>query len=93
MGAGALPGLREGFGEGVNGHVPQNPAQSEKMGMGKEGYEEVRGNKTRTFRMAFPEKAGPRPCPVEGCSVQAETRTYMRMHLWNRHVRKTVVIL
>ena len=61
LGAGALPGLREGFGEGVNGHVPQNPAQSEKMGMGKEGYEEVRGNKTRTFRMAFPEKAGPRP--------------------------------
>ena len=28
-------------------------------------------------------KAGPRPFPVEGCSVRAETQMAMWMHLWH----------
>ena len=51
------------------------------------------GDNTRTFRMTFQEKAGPRPCPVEGCSVWAATRTSMWVHLWYRYVRDTMVIL
>ena len=51
------------------------------------------GDNTRTFRMMFQEKAGPRPCPVEGCSVWAATRTSMRLHFWHRHIRDTMVIL
>ena len=50
-------------------------------------------NDPRTFRMMIPEKAGPRPCPFEGCSVQAATWTSMWMHFWHRHVQDTVVIL
>ena len=51
------------------------------------------GDKTRTFRMKSPKKAGPKPCPFEGCSNRAETRTSMWVHLWHRHVRDTMVIL
>ena len=43
--------------------------------------------------MAFPVKVKPMPCPVKGCSGQAETRTSMRVQFWYRHVRDTVVIL
>ena len=43
--------------------------------------------------MEFPTRAGPKPCPVEGCSGWALTRTAMRVHFWYRHVRDTVVIL
>ena len=43
--------------------------------------------------MSFPQRAGPRTCPVEGCSERASMRTAMRVHFWNRHVRDTVVIL
>ena len=43
--------------------------------------------------MVFPVRAGPRPCPVEGCSGQALTQTEMRVNFWHRHVRDTVLIL
>ena len=42
--------------------------------------------------MMFPEKAGPRPLTVEGCSVRVATWTAMGVNLWHRHVRDTVVI-
>ena len=51
------------------------------------------GDEPRKYRMAFPAKAGPRSCPVKGCSGQALTRTAMRVQLWHRHVRDPVVIL
>ena len=35
---------------------------------GQEGKEESGGDNPREFKMTFPEKAGPRPLPVEGCS-------------------------
>ena len=43
--------------------------------------------------MAFPTKGRPWSCPVEGCLGQARTRTAMRMHFFNRHVRDIVIIL
>ena len=65
----------------------------EKRGLGQEGDEEAGGDKPRTYMMDFPAKAGPNPCPVEGCSGRASTGTEMRMHFCYRHVRDTVVIL
>ena len=64
-----------------------------KGGLGKEGNGEGGGNDPRTYRMSFTAKAGKRPCPVEGCSVRAATRTAMRMNFWHQHVRNTVVIM
>ena len=64
-----------------------------KGGLWQEAEEEFGGDGPRTYRMAFPAKAGPRPGPVEGCSGRASTQTAMMVHLWNRHVRDTVVIL
>ena len=61
--------------------------------LGQEGDKAAGGDNPRTYRMAFPEKAGPRPCPVEGCSGQVSTQTTIRVHFWHRHVRDTVVIL
>ena len=62
--------------------------------LGSEVYEaEGGGDDQRTYKMAFPTRAGPRPCPVEGCSFRAFTQTATRMHFWLRHVRDTVVIL
>ena len=52
-----------------------------KWGLGQEGDEEEGGDDPRTYRMAFPAKAGPMPCPVEGCSGRALTRIVMRVHL------------
>ena len=52
-------------------------------GSGKVSNEESGGNYPRTFRMAFPAKSGPRPCPVEGCSFRAAMRTAMRVHFWH----------
>ena len=52
-----------------------------------------RGNDPRTYRIAFPAQVVPRPCPFEGGSVRLSTLTEMMVHLWNRHVRDTVVIL
>ena len=43
--------------------------------------------------MAFPAMAGPRPCPVKGCSGRASTRTAMKVQFWHWNIRDTVVIL
>ena len=51
------------------------------------------GEDPRTYRMAFPDKGGPRSCPVEGCPGRAAMRTAMRVHFMHRHVLDTVVIL
>ena len=51
------------------------------------------GEEKRTYRMAFPDKGGPRSCPVEGCPGRAAMRTAMRVHFLHRHVWYTVVIL
>ena len=51
------------------------------------------GDTPRTYRMAFPERAEPKPCPVKGCSFRALTRTATKVHFWHQHVRDTVVIL
>ena len=65
-----------------------------KGGLGSEGDEaDGGGDDPRTYRMTFPMRVGPRPCPVEGCSGRASTRTTMRVHFWHRHVRDTVLIL
>ena len=64
----------------------QNQHSVEKLSLGQEGNKEAGREEPRTYRMAFPEKAGPRPFPVEGCSGRG-------VYFWNRHVRDTVVIL
>ena len=64
-----------------------------KGGPVQEGNRDGRSNKPRTNRMAFPDKAGPRPCPFEGYSGQAETQKAMRMHFCHRHFCDTVLIL
>ena len=51
------------------------------------------GDETRTFRMEFPKKGGPRTCLVEVCPCQAATRTEMRVHFLHRNVLDTVDIL
>ena len=51
-----------------------------KGGSGQEVEEEGMGNNPINFRMVFPEKSGPRLCPVGGCSGQVEMRTEMRVH-------------
>ena len=47
----------------------------------------------RTYRLAFPVREVPRPCPVKGCSGRASTLKVTRVHFWHWHVRDTVVIL
>ena len=64
-----------------------------KGGLGQEVDEEGGDKNSRTFGMVFPAKAGPRPCPVEGCNGRSATQTAMLVHLWHRHVRDTVVIM
>ena len=64
-----------------------------KGGLAQEVDEEDGGDDPRKFRMEFPTKAVMRPCPVEGCSIQAGAQTSMKVHLWHRNVRYTVVIL
>ena len=54
---------------------------------------EGRVNNPRNYRMTFLAKAVPRPCPVEGCSNRASTRTAMQVHFWHQHVWDTMVIL
>ena len=61
--------------------------------VGQKDEEGGGGDDTRTFWMTFPEKAGPRPCPVEGCGGQAASQIAMRVYFWNRYVLETVVIL
>ena len=43
--------------------------------------------------MSFPEKGGPRRCPMEGCPGKMATRTVMRVHFVHRHVLSTMVML
>ena len=50
-------------------------------------------NNPTAFRMAIKEKAGTRPCPVEGCSDQAATRMAMWVNFWHWNFRDTGVIL
>ena len=50
--------------------------------LGKVGNKEGGGDNPRTYTMVFPEKSGPRPCPVKRCSGRAETRTEMQVHFW-----------
>ena len=65
-----------------------------KGGLGSEGDDsDGFGKEPRTYKMTFPMRVVPRPCPVEGCSGRASTRTAMRFHFWHRHVRDIVVIL
>ena len=65
----------------------------EKGGLGTEGDEAYGGNNPITYRIYFPAKAGPKPCPVEGCSGRESIWMEMRVHFWHRNVRDTVVIL
>ena len=58
-----------------------------KGGLGPEGNEADRGDKPKTYRMVFPKKEGPRPCPAEGCSGWASMGTDMRVHFWHQNVR------
>ena len=51
------------------------------------------GSGPQTFRLTFPEKGGPRNCPVEGFPGRVATRTAMQVHFLHRHVLDTVVIL
>ena len=92
---GALYEVMEGPSERFTGYPLTNPARTGERGSGQKdnGVEKDGGDKPRTFRMKFPEKSGPRPCPVEGFSDQAVMKTAMRVNLWHRHVRDTVVIL
>ena len=71
----------------------QTQHRVDKWGLGSERYDADGGDKPRTYRMAFPVRAGPRPFLVKGCSVQALMGTNMRVNLWHRHGRDTVVIL
>ena len=93
MGTGALPGVREEFENGSLVVHPQTQHDMAKEKSGQVGDEEGKGDKIRPFGMAFPVKEGPRHCPVEGCSGQAEKWTLMRVHFWNRHSHDTVLIL
>ena len=45
------------------------------------------------YRMSFPEKGGPRKCPVVGCPGRVMTRTAMRVHFVQQNVLDTMVIL
>ena len=51
------------------------------------------GDEPRTYKMVFLTRAGPRPCPVEGCSGRASTRMAIRVHFWHWYVRNIVAIL
>ena len=59
----------------------------------QEGNKEGGVNNPRMFRMAIPEKAVPRPCPVEEFSGRLAMWTAMQVHFWHRHAQYTVVIL
>ena len=71
----------------------QTQNKVEKGELGSEGGGADGGDKLRTYRMAFPARAGPRPFPVEGCSCWASTRSAMRVHFCHWHARDTLVIL
>ena len=93
MGTDPISGAQEGPSNGITGCPPPNPERRDKRGGGAESYEGEKGDKPITFRMTFPEKAVPRPCPVEGCSGQSATRTSIQIHSCHWHVRDSMVIL
>ena len=64
-----------------------------KLGLVSEGGGSDGVDNPRTYRMTFPARAGPRPCPVKWCSGRASMQTEMRVELWHRQVRETMVIL
>ena len=90
--AAAIPGVREGVGKGVTGDAPPKPGV-EKGGLISKSNEANGGDDPRNYILECPANAGPRPCPVKGCSSRASTRTAVRVQFWQRHVRNTVVIL
>ena len=94
-GTGPMSGVQEGPSKWGTSHPQPKPELCGKGGGRKKDDKGDRygGNETRTFRTTFPEKAGPRPCPVEGCSDQAAMRISIRVHFWHCHVQETVVIL
>ena len=51
------------------------------------------GRFPQVYLMYFPEKGGPRTCPVEGCLGIVVTRIVMGVHFVHRHVLDTVVML
>ena len=60
----------------------------EKGGLVPGGYDADGGNDPITYRMVFPVKTGPRPCPVKGCSGWDSTRMAMKVyvHFYHCHV-------
>ena len=68
-----MPIVRELVVKGVTGDALPNPARHRKRGIVSEGNKSDGGNNLRTYRLLFPAKAEPRPCPVEGCSGWAST--------------------
>ena len=62
------------------------------MDMDGRGHGGGEGGEAQTYRLEFP-KGGTTECPVEGCPGRAGTRTAMRLHVWRRHVRDTIIIL
>ena len=71
----------------------QNQHGVSKGGTGQEDDGYGGSDELRTYRMAFPENAGRRPCSVEGCSGQAATRMVTWVHFWHGNVRDNMVIL
>ena len=51
------------------------------------------GEEPQKYLIAFPDKGGPRSCPVEGFLGRATTRTAMWVHFLYQHDLDTVVIL
>ena len=50
----------------------------------------VDGRVPQEYRVSFPEKGGPRTCPMERCPGKM---TAMRVHFVHRHVLDTVVMM
>ena len=88
-----MPGVLEGDGKGVTGDAPPESERRDKRGMVPEDDNADGGDAPRTYRMAFPAKELPMPCPVEGYSDWALAWTEMRVKFCHWHVRDTVVIL
>ena len=87
------PECRKDLARGSLDFHQENPACRGERGVGQKGNEGDRFDKPRTFSMTFPEKSGPSPCPVEGCSGRAATRSAMRVHFWHWKIWYTMVIL
>ena len=64
-----------------------------KGGLGLEGDEYNGGDEPITYRMTFPAKVIPSPCPVKGSGGWASTWKAMRLNICYLYVRYIVVIL